>query len=779
MKRRSPDVAPFEGAILGHRDGIVFGWACARDGGTVVVELWGDGEPVAVASCNLRLPEGTGCPSDKRRAGFMASVGKERLQSLGRVTARVANHDFRLQGAVEIAAVDAPAGPPLAGVYDRDGLRIYGWVLPDPMSGQMPTVLALLDGRCIAEAPANRRDPQLAALGGPGDASGFDLTLPLALADGREHHITLCTSHGVELPGSPLRVCLPALGDTAFLKTLPLPAADAKLLTTLATRWAAGNPLSLGFEDYAVWRARFGAVEAPATRTAVTVFIGPHAAPDHAAALRSLQSLLAQTHKAWRVLVWTPAAKDRKALPKDSRIECIPPGRWQAAVRAGVRKASWVSFLPAGDTWAPPFLAKAVVALRESAEYALCYADADADAPHLPWFKPDWCYETFLALPLLDHGFVCRANLLKDPSPQPLDWPWQAVAAAGGPAAPVVHLAEPLHMRGDGLSPSVPRTNTTGDTAGRPDIRALVATDSTIARWVPGTEGLPHRVEWRAPRKWPSVTLMIPTRDRHDLLRTCVESLDATDYPGLELCVIDNQSTCTQTLAYLRKLEGRGIRVLRWPHRFNYAAIHNHAVAALATPLIGFINNDVRALDASWLKALVRPLLRDGVGATGAKLLWPNGMVQHGGVVAGLHGLVGHTGNLWAAEDAGYHHLNQITRNVSAVTAACLLMRRSDYLAVGGMDAEAFPVNFNDVDLCFKLRARGQRILWVADAVLEHAESVSRGLDLAPSKRARADRESENLELRWHALLARDPFYNPNLNLDRYSHNGLAVPPRR
>lgn len=175
---------------------------------------------------------------------------------------------------------------------------------------------------------------------------------------------------------------------------------------------------------------------------------------------------------------------------------------------------------------------------------------------------------------------------------------------------------------------------------------------------------------------------------------------------------------------------------------------------------------------------MVKPLMRDGVGATGAKLLWPNGMVQHGGVVAGLHGLVGHTGNLWTAEDAGYHHINQITRNVSAVTAACLLMRRADYLAVEGMDADAFPVNFNDVDLCFKLRARGRRILWVAEAVLEHAESVSRGQDVLPSRRARADRESTNLEARWSSVLARDPFYNPNLNLDRYSHNGLAVPPR-
>ena len=778
MTRRRLAGAPFEGALLGHRDGIVFGWACAADARDVVVEVLGEGEPIALASCNLRLPDGVACPPAKRRFGFMARIGKERLQSLGRVTARVANHAFMLDGAVEIATGERPDLPPFAGVHDRDGLRICGWVLPDPVSGQVPNVLALLDGRCIAEAPANKRDPQLAALGGPGDAGGFDLTLPLALADGREHLITLCTSHGLELPGSPFKVCLPPLGDLAFLKSLSLPAADAKLLTTLATRWADGNPLSLGFADYSVWRDRFCFTEGHASRTPVSVFIGPHEASD-GAVRRSLDSLLAQSHRAWRLLVWAPVSKGRKEMPRDSRIEWVPPARWRAAVRAAVRKAAWVTFLPAGDTWASPYLASAVSVLRESKDHALCYTDADADSPQLPWFKPDWCYETFLALPLLDHGFMCRASLLKDPSPQPLDWPWQAVAALGASVASVGHLAEPLHTCGEGRSPSAHRLGDMADLPGRPDIPALVARDETIARWAPGTSGMPHRVEWRAPRKWPAVTLMIPTRDRHDLLRTCVESVQAADYPGLKLCVIDNQSTCAQTLAYLRKLEGQGIKVLRWPHRFNYAAIHNHAVSVLDTPLIGFINNDVRALDSRWLKALVRPLLRDGVGATGAKLLWPNGMVQHGGVVAGLHGLVGHTGNLWAAEDEGYHHLNQITRNVSAVTAACLLMRREDYLAVGGMDQEAFPVNFNDVDLCFKLRMRGQRILWVADAVLEHAESVSRGLDLAPSKRARADRESENLELRWHALLARDPFYNPNLNLDRYSHNGLAVPPRR
>jgi GT2 family glycosyltransferase len=208
--------------------------------------------------------------------------------------------------------------------------------------------------------------------------------------------------------------------------------------------------------------------------------------------------------------------------------------------------------------------------------------------------------------------------------------------------------------------------------------------------------------------------------------------------------------------------------------------MNNRAVAAAKGRIVGLVNNDIEALHEGWLDEIVGQLLRPGVGAVGAKLIWPNAMVQHGGVVLGVGNVAGHFGNRLADGDWGDHGRNQLPLQVSAVTAACLFVRKSDYLAVGGMDEVAFPVTFNDVDLCLKLRARGQAIVWTPFAKLLHAESASRGKEDAPQQRARAQREVDMLRRKWGPVLLRDPAYHPSLNLDPHSHafGGLALPPR-
>lgn len=185
-------------------------------------------------------------------------------------------------------------------------------------------------------------------------------------------------------------------------------------------------------------------------------------------------------------------------------------------------------------------------------------------------------------------------------------------------------------------------------------------------------------------------------------------------------------------------------------------------------------------LHEGWLEELVGQLMRPGVGAVGAKLLWPNGMVQHGGVVLGVGNVAGHYGNRLTDGDWGDQGRNQLLQRVSAVTAACLLVRKTDYLRVGGMDEVAFPVAFNDVDLCLKIRRLGMAIVWSPYARLLHAESASRGHEDTPQKRARAGREVDMLRRRWGDVLFRDPAYHPSLNLDVLSQvsAGLAIPPR-
>jgi GT2 family glycosyltransferase len=265
------------------------------------------------------------------------------------------------------------------------------------------------------------------------------------------------------------------------------------------------------------------------------------------------------------------------------------------------------------------------------------------------------------------------------------------------------------------------------------------------------------------------------------LLRTCIEGLlGNTDYPNLEIIVVDNQSSDPQALEYLAGLPARGVTVLAHPYPFNYSTINNRAVEQASGELIGLVNNDIEILEPNWLKEMVSQVIRPGVGAVGAKLLWPNGMVQHGGVVVGINGLAAHTGNTLNKLDPGYLGLNQLARQQSAVTAACLLVRKSLYQRLGGLDERAFPVAFNDVDLCLKIQKNGLKLIWTPFAQLIHAESASRGKDHTAEKKSRAMREQQMFIERWSQSGQQDAYYHPALSADYLSgpYGGLSIPPR-
>jgi GT2 family glycosyltransferase len=273
--------------------------------------------------------------------------------------------------------------------------------------------------------------------------------------------------------------------------------------------------------------------------------------------------------------------------------------------------------------------------------------------------------------------------------------------------------------------------------------------------------------------------ILIPTRDRLDLLKPCLETLMDVTRPGpWRVWVIDNGSREPETLAYLREFaaSGRG-EVIKAPGPFNYARINNLAVALTSSPLLCFLNNDVEITDPDWLETMGSCLWSPEVAGVGARLLWPSGVVQHGGVILGTGFAAAHGYDHHLATDAGFADGLLVEREGSAMTAACLLMRRAEFDAVGGFDERAFPVAFNDVDLCLKLRARGRRLIWTPHATLIHKESQSRGREDNPEKERRARRELENLRSRWGDALAADPYYHPCLNLNSHPFSGLAMPP--
>ena len=254
----------------------------------------------------------------------------------------------------------------------------------------------------------------------------------------------------------------------------------------------------------------------------------------------------------------------------------------------------------------------------------------------------------------------------------------------------------------------------------------------------------------------PLVSILIPTRDRVDLLATAIRGIEnKTDYKNVEIVVVDNGSQERETLDYLAALPHKVIRV---DAPFNFSRLNNLAARESRGDLLLLLNNDTEPATRGWLRAMVEHAVRPEVGAVGAKLLYPSGKVQHAGVVLGIGGVAGHSHKYFAREDPGYFQALRLVRDASAVTGACLMVRREVFEEAGGLDEVNLAVAFNDVDFCLRLRERGYLVVWTPYAVLTHFESESRGYDLNP-------REIDYMIRRWGERLVRDPYYNPNLTL--------------
>jgi GT2 family glycosyltransferase len=265
------------------------------------------------------------------------------------------------------------------------------------------------------------------------------------------------------------------------------------------------------------------------------------------------------------------------------------------------------------------------------------------------------------------------------------------------------------------------------------------------------------------PAEWPSVSIIIPTRDRAGLLAACLTSLEKLEYGGrCEIIVVDNGSTELDAIKLIEAAREQGrIRVMRHDGPFNFSVLNNLAARDADGQILCLMNNDVTAIDGQWLTNMVLHALDPSVGAVGARLLYPCGSIQHAGVVVGVGGAAGHVAKGAAPDEPAHASWHGVTRTVSAVTAACLVVRREAYLSAGGLDEEAFPVAFNDIDFCLRLLECGLVNRFVAEAELTHHESVSRGDDLAPENRVRFSKELEDFKMRWRSSEYKDPWYSP------------------
>jgi len=289
----------------------------------------------------------------------------------------------------------------------------------------------------------------------------------------------------------------------------------------------------------------------------------------------------------------------------------------------------------------------------------------------------------------------------------------------------------------------------------------------------PGTYRVAREVSGK-----PVVSIVIPFRDKPELLEQCISSiLRKTDYEHFEIVGLDNQSEKESTHALMKRLTGsdQRVRFERYDQPFNFSAINNFGSKLAEGEHLLLLNNDTEIISPGWLGAMLAHSQRDEVGAVGAKLIYPDGRIQHAGVVMGIGGVAGHSHKYIAGTDNGYFSRPHITQNISAVTGACLMIKRELYLAMGGLEEDALSVAFNDIDLCIRLRARGLLNVYEPSATLYHHESVSRGFEDTEVKQQRFSLEAGYMRDRHGvALIETDPYFNPNLAL----HSEAFVPRR-
>lgn len=265
-------------------------------------------------------------------------------------------------------------------------------------------------------------------------------------------------------------------------------------------------------------------------------------------------------------------------------------------------------------------------------------------------------------------------------------------------------------------------------------------------------------------RDLPPVSIIVPTRNRVDLLRTCLDGVAETAYPDIEVIIVDNDSDDPETLAYLNGLDPARHKIIRQSGAFNFSAINNRAAREARGHLLCLLNNDIEMTRPDWLRIMAVQAQRVDVGAVGARLLYPDGRIQHAGVVIGMGNAAGHAHKLLQPDEEGYFQRHSLPQFTTAVTAACLVVEKEKYMAVDGLNEMDFAVAFNDVDFCLRLNQRGWQSFYEPRATLIHHESVSRGLDRDSVGAARFAKELSALQRLWRTDEVTDPFHHPQLS---------------
>lgn len=501
---------------------------------------------------------------------------------------------------------------------------------------------------------------------------------------------------------------------------------------------------------------------------------------------KAVESVLEQKYERWELCISDDASEKSDTLDALAEIAELDPriqivyrennGHISLATESAFQLStgSWITFLDHDDELHSDALLRIVEAINEKPETQFIYSDEDKlteeGEREDPFFKTDW--DPYL---LEGQNYVCHLNAmrrslyldaggLREGVEGCQDWDLALRATSLIESAQIVHLPYVLyHWR-------ITEGSTALDVHQKSYVRSaseMVLNDHILRNNLVGSlVPTPHH-EWNIIREFRGgevkVSIIIPTRNGLDLLSSCIESIyHFTHYRNFEILVIDNQSDDPETIEFLERHKSSTFRVQRYKKPFNFSAMNNLAAKKARGDVLVFLNNDITVQSPHWLHDMVVMALEEEVGAVGAQLLYPEGCMQHAGIVYGISGVAGHAFRYYPMGSAGQRNRLNLTRGVAAVTGACLAIRKDHFFSVGGFDEENLKVNFSDVDLGLKCMQAGLKNLMVPRAVLYHHESASRGGKLDTRL---FEQEVEFFHRKWESLLREDPFYNPNLTL--------------
>jgi len=516
-------------------------------------------------------------------------------------------------------------------------------------------------------------------------------------------------------------------------------------------------------------------------------------------AVKSVQS---QLYPHWQLCIADDASTDPKVkaclkrLSKaDKRINVVyrkQNGHISNATNStlDIAKGTYVALMDNDDllpAHALYWIARTVV---ENPDVALIYSDEDKIDIHgnrsAPYFKTDWNRYLFRSHNMISHLGAYRRDLVEQvgrfrigmEGSQDYDLALRCTEQVKDEQ--IIHIPRVLyhwriHAGSTAMSPGEkPYAQLAGQRALDEHLRRTGISGHTELL----DFGM-YRVHYDLPAEPPLVSLIIPTRNAKALVKQCIDSIfEKTSYPNYEIILVDNGSDDSDSLAYFDELRLMPkVRLIRDDGPFNYSALNNRAVEAASGELIGLINNDIEVINGDWLSEMVSLALQPGAGAVGARLWYPDDRLQHGGIIMGPLTLAGHAHKYMPRGHHGYFGRASLIQGMSAVTAACLIIRKDTFLEVGGLNEVELKIAFNDVDFCLKVNQAGYQNIWTPNADLYHHESATRGVEDTPAKRERFMSEVHYMQEKWKDIIARDPAYNPNLTFDTEDY-GIASPPR-